>query len=257
MAIKNITLNNKKFKISYEIQNQQQNKNKVLVFLHGWGANKELMSGAFANYNKDYKHIYIDLCGFGNSSNNYVIDTFFYAKVINAFLDEVLTNNDNFYAVIGHSFGGKIATLLTSSQAKSQNQPKLILLSSAGIIEPKKILIKAKIVLAKIFGFLKLSYFAKFLRSGDGVNLNANMYEILKLIIKENFEPIFANLNAKCDTLILWGKDDKATALDSGLKISKLIKKNKFYSFSGGHFFFLDSSNIIDVNKRIKEFLNK
>ena len=253
MAIKNITLDNKNFKISYEIhnQNQQQNKNKVLVFLHGWGANKELMSGAFANYNKDYKHIYIDLCGFGNSSNNYIIDTYFYAKVIDAFLDEASTNNDNFYAVIGHSFGGKIATLLT----QTKKSPKLILLSSAGIIENKPIIIKIKIQASKFFKILGLSFLSKFLRSKDGINLSANMYEILKLVIKEDFKDIFKNV--KSSALILWGKDDKATVLESGLKISKLIKNNKFYSFGGGHFFFLDLNNVVEVNKRIKEFLDK
>ena len=45
MASKEILYKQKKFKISYQILNID--KMKTIVFLHGWGSNKEIMSQAF------------------------------------------------------------------------------------------------------------------------------------------------------------------------------------------------------------------
>ena len=255
MALKKISYKNKNFDISYSVCNptyKGEANTKVIVFLHGWGANKELMSDAFCKYNKQYKHIYIDLCGFGNSNNDYVIDSFFYAEIIDKFIQEVLNSNDTLFCIAGHSFGGKIATLIAQKQ-NTKTKAKIILLSCAGIIEPKNIKTKLKIWLSKVFGFLGIRMMSRLLRSKDANNLNENMYEILKLVIKEDFSDIFAK--TKNDVLILWGKQDRATAIESGIKISKLIANSEFQSYDGGHFFFLDNKE--NVNKKIEQFLAK
>ncbi len=257
MALKKISHKNKSFEISYSVFNptyKGRANTKVIVFLHGWGANKELMSDAFCKHNKQYKHIYIDLCGFGNSSNDYVIDSFFYAEVIGAFLSGILSEAEVLFGLAGHSFGGKIATLVAQNY-NAKTKPKIILLSSAGIIELKSLKTKLKIGLSKIFGLVGLGIVARLLRSKDANNLSENMYEILKLVIKEDFSDIFAK--TKNDVLILWGKKDSATSIESGLKISKLITNSEFVSYDGGHFFFLDNNNKENINKKIEQFLAK
>ena len=62
MATKNLIVDNKIFDISYEIVNPTAKKD--IVFLHGWGSNKDIMKNVFSPYLKDFRHIYIDLPGF-------------------------------------------------------------------------------------------------------------------------------------------------------------------------------------------------
>jgi len=106
VAVKKIEVDGKKFEINYEILNHKNQKN--IIFLHGWGSNKEIMK-CFSDNFQEYKHIYIDMPGFGKSSNDYVLDTLDYAKIMDEFLKSININKD---IIIGHSFGGKVATLL-------------------------------------------------------------------------------------------------------------------------------------------------
>jgi len=73
VAVKRIEVDGKKFDISYEIVNPNNEKN--IIFLHGWGANKEIMK-VFKEDFPEYKQVYIDLPGFGKSRNDYILTTF-------------------------------------------------------------------------------------------------------------------------------------------------------------------------------------
>ena len=126
MASKTININNQSFDISYELKNKQNKK--TIIFLHGWASNKEIMKQAFGSTLEDYKHIYIDLPGFGKSSNQYILTTKEYANIIKEFLYQIDIKPQN-STIAGHSFGGKVATLLKPDI--------LLLLSSAGILENK------------------------------------------------------------------------------------------------------------------------
>ena len=138
MAQKTIIYKDCPIDISYEILNF--NAPRTLVILHGWGSNKRLMKQAFGESFGDFCHLYIDMPGFGNSSNpTFSMDTFDYAKILEIFL---LSLEIQEFVVMGHSFGGKVATLL--------NPRELILLSSAGILEEKSLKVKSKIVCSKI-----------------------------------------------------------------------------------------------------------
>ena len=99
--------------INYEIVNNK--KEKTIVFLHGWGSNKEVMKSSFSSFLKDFKHIYIDMPGFGKSETNHILTTHDYANIVRVFLIEILSINsldNNTLTIAGHSFGGKVATLL-------------------------------------------------------------------------------------------------------------------------------------------------
>jgi surfactin synthase thioesterase subunit len=237
MAIKSIKYKNNTFDISYELLNQE-NKNTIL-FLHGWGSNKELMQNGFKNILKDFKHIYIDMPGFGQSNNNMVLNTQDYSNIVKLFL-EYFTNIN---AIVGHSFGGKVATLL---------EPKnLILLSSAGIIEEKSAKTLLTIRMAKIFNKFGLGKVTKLLRSKDVNMMSENMYETFKNVVDEDFSNQFKNYKKNC--CILWGNYDTATTLSSGKKINSLIINSKFTSFNGDHYFFLDKKYTQDIQKVIKQ----
>lgn len=235
MALKSITADDKKFDISYEIVNPNQDR--VIVFLHGWGSNKEIMKQAFSPFLKNFKHIYLDMPGFGKSTNDYVLTTQDYANIVKKFLESF---NLNIIAIAGHSFGGKVATLL--------NPDNLILLSTAGILEEKPFDVKLKIAFAKVLNKLGLRNITKAFRSKDVNQMSENMYATFKNVVDEEFSENFKSYVK--NGMIFWGEDDKATSLDSGKRINSLIKGSSFFAYKADHYFFLKFAE--DISKKIE-----
>lgn len=231
MAKKEIVYEGVSYTLSYEMHNLSSSK--TILFLHGWGSNKEIMKQAFGSCFKGYRHLYLDLPGFGASSVHRVIDTSAYAQIVSHFLRVLEVEPD---AIFGHSFGGKVATLL---------QPKqLVLLSSAGIVVPKSFKVKAKIALFKLLKPFAPKKFYRFFATKDVEGMSQTMYEILKKVVNEDWSEYF--LTCKSQTFIFWGKDDKATPLASGETIHRLMPKSLFVSLEGDHFFFVRQSNTIE-----------
>jgi len=225
LALKTINLDGKTFDVSYEVLNSSARGGDI-VFLHGWGSNKEIMKQAFSPFLKKYRHIYLDMPGFGKSSNNYTLSTQCYAKIVKVFLTLL---KGNIIAIVGHSYGGKVATLI--------NPNNLILLSSAGILEKKSFKVKLKITIVKFLKGIGLSFLSKIFRSEDITNMDENMYKTFKTIVNEDFTKHFSSYEK--NSIIFWGEKDKATPLSSGKKIHKLIKNSSFNSYNDGHYFFL------------------
>ena len=240
MAAKEIYYRNKTFKLSYEIINP--NKEEVILVLHGWGSNKEIMKQAFGKELEAYKHIYLDMPGFGGSSNKLVLTTKDYAEIIKLFL-EVLKVQP--LVSMGHSFGGKVATLLNSEY--------LVLLSSAGIITEKAWSIKIKIATFKLLKPLGFKKIRELFVAPDAQGMSHEMYETFKNVVDEDFEDEFSK--SKSQALCFWGIDDTATPLYTGEKISRLIEASKFYPLDGDHFFFLKHANFIanEIKKSLKK----
>jgi pimeloyl-ACP methyl ester carboxylesterase len=235
LATKSVTIDNKSFDISYEIVNPSSKKD--IIFLHGWGSNKDIMKNVFSPYLKDFRHIYIDLPGFGKSLNSYVLTTNDYVKIVDEFLNLIISSKD---IIAGHSYGGKVATLL--------NPKNLVLLSSAGILEEKSFDVKLKIFFAKVFNALGLRAVTKRFRSKDVNTMSENMYATFKNVVNEDFSSHFSNFSN--NALIFWGEKDSATSLESGKKIKSLIKKSAFTSYDGDHYFF--AHNAKNISERIE-----
>ncbi|MCR4942373.1 MAG: alpha/beta fold hydrolase [Campylobacter sp.] len=231
MASKDIKYGSKTYKISYEILNPKQSES--IVFLHGWGANKEIMKKAFGGYFRAFKHIYIDMPGFGESDIFTPLCSNDYAKIVKNFL---ATFEKEPKIIFGHSFGGKIATLL--------NPENIVLLSSAGILVKKKFWVRAKIAIFKFLKIFGLGKFYYLFATKDVSGMNRCMYETLKNVVNEDFMTKFANYGGRA--FIFWGENDKATPLKSGETIHSLIKNSKFYPLKGDHFFFLLHANFIN-----------
>ena len=137
MAIKQIRYNQNILDISYEIINPEAKVD--LIILHGWGSNKNLMKQSFSPYMKGFRHIYIDLPGFGKSTCCMALKTSDVARIVELLMIYINASKD---IILGHSFGGKVALLL---------EPKvLVLVGSAGIYINKSLKVKAKIALFKI-----------------------------------------------------------------------------------------------------------
>ena len=231
MAVKEVKYGGKIYRISYETVNPA-NKD-VALFLHGWGANKEIMKKAFGAYFKDFRHVYVDMPGFGASSMHGALATKDYAKIMKTFLDELGASPK---IIFGHSFGGKVATLL--------NPEYLVLLSSAGIVAKKPLWVRFKIALFKFLKLFGLGFLYKFFATKDVKGMSKTMYETLKNVVDEDFSSKFADFGGKA--FIFWGEEDKATPLKSGERVSRLIKNSEFHALKGDHFFFLLHARYID-----------
>ncbi len=238
MALRKIKVDGKEFEIHYDIINPAKSKN--IIFLHGWGSNKEIMKVFSENF-KDFRHIYVDMPGFGKSPNPYVLTTFDYAKIIDTFLNELNIKKD---IIIGHSFGGKVATLL---------KPELlVLLASAGIVMSKPLSVRIKIKTYKLLKNLGLAKFKKFFVSSDARGMNENMYETFKRVVDEDFSDVFRNYKGK--VLIFGGNEDTAVPPEAVKKQGELFN-SKVIMLSGNHYFFFNSPSVEGAreNRRIIE----
>ena len=230
MASKEIIYNNQPFTLSYELVNPS--KEESIIVLHGWGSNKEIMKQAFSSTLPDFKHIYLDMPGFGKSNNEMILTTEDYGRIVSLFLEALGIAPK---IAMGHSFGGKVATLLDT--------PCLVLLSSAGVVTEKPWSIKLKIATFKLLKPLGIKKLRDIFRSADVQGMSHEMYETFKNVVDEDFEHAFAKSRSKA--LCFWGKEDTATPLYTGEKISGLISDSQYYPLDGDHYFFLQHKDFI------------
>ncbi|HFS85493.1 MAG TPA: alpha/beta hydrolase [Epsilonproteobacteria bacterium] len=230
MAVKEVSYQSSTFSLAYEIVNPAE-KQSILV-LHGWGSHKEIMKQAFGKQLPGFKQIYLDLPGFGKSSNTMILTTRDYANIVGLFLAALGVKPQ---VAMGHSFGGKVSTLL--------HTPCLVLLSSSGILVPKAFKVRLKIALFKVLKPLKLDRLHQLFVSDDAKGMSHAMYETFKNVVNEDFESHFSASQSRA--LLFWGTEDTATPLWSGEKISALIEESSFYPLAGDHYFFLHHARTI------------
>ena len=183
------------------------------------------MKKNFENTMETFRHIYIDLPGFGNSNCPVALTTADVARIVELLLIHI---NAEKTIVMGHSFGGKVALLLDPTV--------LVLLSSAGIYRSKPLSVRAKILLFKTLKLFGLSKFRSLFVAEDAKALSEHMYQTFKNVVDEDFSHEFSLYSGKA--LLCWGKDDTATPVSSAKKIDALIKDSKLEIYDGDHFFF-------------------
>jgi pimeloyl-ACP methyl ester carboxylesterase len=224
MATKLCRHDGHEFTLNYTLLNPTQAQS--ILILHGWGSNQTIMQQAFGNHLKTFKHIYLDMPGFGKSPNDVPLTTEDYAVIVRDFLSQI---EERPLVIAGHSFGGKVATLL--------NPPCLALLSSAGIPVPKPFKVRAKIALFKLFKPLGIAKLRRFFVSADAKEMNEGMYQTFKNVVDEDFADRFEAFAGR--GLCFWGKADTATPLWTGAQINKLLGNSRLVPMEGDHFFFL------------------
>lgn len=243
MAIKRLSYNGSEYLIGYELiypanlkpaQPSPATKTpEVALFLHGWGAKKELMKNAFSPCFSDCVQVYLDFSGFGASSQPpRPISTNDYAELVLEFLATLKLAPD---LIIAHSFGGKVGALIAN---KLPNLKLLVLLSSAGIPEPKRLSVRAKIAIFSLFRRLGLGGLRRFFASADANGLSPVMYDVFKLVVNEDFREVFLNLKVP-RTLIFWGESDDAVSTNAAKALHELIPNSTLEILKGDHFFFL------------------
>jgi len=141
--------------------------------------------------------------------------------------------------LVGHSFGGQLATVLAAK--KPELVSKLILIDSSGILDfiPSKVFKRWLFkILAKLFFFLayvplfKRAIY-KLIRERDYIEANPAQQKTMRNVLNYSVLPLLNKITIP--TLIIWGKDDLTTPLRIGKLFAKKIPNNIFKVLPARH----------------------
>lgn len=225
-----------KLYLDYNLTNGDNNL--CYVFLHGWGMKKEYFDKIISQLDVNGQILSLDFFGFGNSTEpKEYFDTYEYAYYIYLKLKKL---NIKSIVLIGHSFGGRIAILLSS--LFDIDVKALILTSSAGInycnVKNKLKILRYKFckTLVKL-KLLKKDRLNKF-GSADYKNCNEVMKSVFVKVVNQDLRKHLKNI--KCNTILVWDKKDKETPYIIAKILYKNINNSKIINYkNGGHFVFL------------------
>ncbi|GAB4142520.1 MAG: alpha/beta fold hydrolase [Patescibacteria group bacterium] len=225
----------------------------ILVFVHGWLANKNYWSKILPSFENIFEVCTLDLPGFGeNPKPSETWDITNYANWLENFLKKKF--GDKKINLIGHSFGGAVALKYTF---QNQNlvehlilySPKLVPTKNFWTIFSKIFRLPAKLIPTKI----RKKFAEKILNLAESdFYISQHLEEIYKKILQTDLRLEAKNLETK--TLIIGGKLDSAVP-EKNLKLfHKLIKNSQIKIFDdAGHFLHLENPILFSLT--IKNFL--
>ena len=219
-----------------------ENKNTV-VFLHGWGADSSIFRGVISLLPKNnWRYVLVDFAGFGKSGEpNKVYSVGDYAEELNQLMKNL---NINSAIMVGHSFGGRVAIVLSSRHKELVE--KLVLVDSAGLIMNRGVVYKFKIWKYKLKKFLMRKGVLKLNLTNDGSSdFKALKSDIMRKtfinVVNEDLSNYARQINI--ETILIWGKNDKDTPINMAKKFNRLIDKSRLYVLeNAGHYCFLDKT---------------
>lgn len=219
-----------------------------LVLLHGWGCTWEIWSPVIARLSESFTLIIPDLPGFGKSEPaEQAWNSYQYAEWLEEFLHKTVAHQK--FIVLGHSFGGKIASLYASYHA-NKNLRHLIILDASGLPDtlPKQKQLQQQLIamvpdsVKNAIPFKLKQRIFKTLRASDDY-LVATPYQkqVLRKILSEHLAKDLAKISVP--TAIWWGKLDGATPLHQGQQFQAFIPHSTLTVFEkSGHYPFVDET---------------
>lgn len=218
----------------------------ILVLLHGWGCDWQIWHSVIFELSKKYTLVIPDLPAFGKTTPAKEIwNLYDYVAWLEEFINLVV--KDQKFILLGHSFGGQIASVY-AAQADDSNLKKLVLVDSAGLADslsvPKKVQMAIfGIIPDKVKQLLSNNLRKKILEllNSSTDHLESNLYQrqVLKKVVHENIAKELIKI--QIPTLLVWGKNDDATPLHMAEKFHNLIKNSRLEIFeNSGHFPFID-----------------
>lgn len=189
-----------------------------LLVLHGWGQSLSPWNNTALFCSKKYKVTIVDFPGFGSSEEPSTIwDTYEYAQFVKDFLVKIGITKTT---IIGHSFGGRIGTILASKFPDLV--PQLILVDPGGI-EIKSLSVKVKIIFYKIFIKPIKSIFGermkKIFGSSDYRAISGTMRQIFIKVVNQDLRHLFNTI--KQPVTVIWGSNDQVLPV----KYTKIYKE--------------------------------
>ncbi len=199
-----------------------------IVVLHGWGQDRRVWE-AFAAIFRKGDVVVFDLPGFGSEPStvpNWGIPE--YAGWVKSRVHELLPG-ENDIVLLGHSFGGRIASYIAS-----QNPPWLrgLILYSAPSLRRPKLSIRLKIAGARVLKKLGVR--------GRGGNLELReadqkgMGELFRKAVSFDQGRLLPKI--KVPTLLVWGEKDAVVPVSIAREMQRLIPGSKLETIErAGH----------------------
>lgn len=232
-----------------------------VVLMHGWGCDISTVASIAKILEPGMRVLNIDLPGHGKSDEPtevWGVDD--YTKLIEKFIAELGLKD---VTLIGHSFGGRIAILLSS---RNDDIHKVVLVDAAGIKPKRKPGYYFRVYTYKTLKHLLPALFGKKLGgklldkyrgkagSADYRNSSPMMRGIMSKCVNEDLKWCMPSI--KAPTLLIWGANDTATPLSDARTMEKLIPNAGLVNFEGcGHYSFLDNPG--GFRAVMKEFFKK
>jgi pimeloyl-ACP methyl ester carboxylesterase len=243
------------------IEYKDEGKGRVILLLHGWGANLSSFNELTQYLSKHFRVIRFDFPGFGSSPQPHtdwkVAD---YAHITSELLKKLKI--PSLYAVVGHSFGGRV--IIKGFAGKELNAEKVVMMGAAGpkpSIKLKKLIFKTIAKTGKIVTVLPgLRQLRPKLRSklygaaGSTDYLNAkSMQKIFLNTVNEDLLPEVGTINKP--VLMIWGENDREVPLNVAEQMKSELKDAKLVVIpNAGHFVYLD--DLAAVKNELEEFLS-
>lgn len=242
------------------IEYKDEGKGKIIVLLHGWGDQLSTFDEIAKHLSRNFRVIRLDFPGFGASprpSDSWTVGS--YATLTAQFLEKLAVKD--IYAVVGHSFGGRV--IIKAIAEKLFKTEKVVLIGAAGV-KPRQSGKKAVYkVIAKVG---KLATSVPGLRgarqalrrklyesAGSTDYLNAEgMQHIFKNVVGENLLP-YVHLITQ-PSLLIWGEhDDQTPVSDAYMMSNELTNAELVIVRDAGHFVHHENATL--VLGKIDEFL--
>ena len=218
-------------------------KGPVILFLHGWGQNKEMMLPLANELKHKYKCVFVDMPGFGNSEYSGEKNLDEYCKNIHDFLVEKLHIIPSY--IIGHSFGGKVAV----NYHLMYKRVKGIVLIASPILKPKRTLkYYYNLYLYKLKKKLKI----KSDMGSDDYKSAGEMKAFFVNVVNTHYDKYLKQMNL--NALLIYSKKDKKVDFAKAKKLSRVLEA-RLKVINGDHFAYLKNEHVIslEINNFIKE----
>ena len=192
---------------------QRKGTGPLIVLLHGWGQNMQMMQFIQDAFADQYTVLNLDLPGFGESeepSTAWSCDD--YAHFIHEIVQGIQKEP---VILIAHSFGARIAFRYALHYPVKQ----MVLTGAAGIRKKRTLLYYCKVYSYKLCKKLSLPIQAG---SSDYRQASSRMREIMVKAVNEDITKELANINV--ETLLVWGEEDNQTPLWMGKKMEQMMK---------------------------------
>lgn len=215
-----------------------------MLYLHGWGGNASAFLFCAKALSGEMRGVCVDFAGFGESpepERPYTVAD--YAAETLALMDGEGIRQ---FAVVGHSFGGRVALELAARHPERISA--LVLVDAAGL-KPRR----------KPSYYLRVAAH-KLLRKLGGKGLaGSSDYRRLSPVMKETFVRV-VNYDqtsllpyVRCPAAIFWGRDDADTPFYMAKKFERGISGAHLFVLEGGHFAYLSDPKFFPVLKAFLE----
>lgn len=213
-----------------------QEETTCMVMLHGWGQSLESLKQLASLLAYKQRVLLVDLPGFGKSKlPTGIWGASEYAKHIKELLDRLSIEKA---ALVGHSFGGKIAASLAIEYPEKVNQ--LILIGASGLKRKHRFKSRLRLCFLKLAAkFLKAldrwfkssffeGWFVPTFASSDYKSASCTDAKLMRSILVRSVNEELGDLEKiQSPTLLLWGSRDEQTPLDVAYKFHRKIKKSE------------------------------